>query len=57
MPMANQEPALEYISAKDVKVRPVKWLWPFLSPKGRLHFFREIPEMVRAPLCSLWQPI
>jgi len=55
--MANQEPALEYISAKDVKVRPVKWLWPFLSPKGRLHFFREIPEMVRAPLCSLWQPI
>ena len=28
--MAKQEPALELVSAKDVKVRPVKWLWPFL---------------------------
>ncbi len=41
--MANQEPVLEYISAKDVKVRPVKWLWPFLIPKGKITLLQGDP--------------
>lgn len=43
MPMAKQEPALELVSAKDVKVRPVKWLWPFLIPKGKITLLQGDP--------------
>ncbi|MBR3142631.1 MAG: AAA family ATPase, partial [Clostridiales bacterium] len=43
MPMAKQEPALELISAKDVKVRPVKWLWPFFIPKGKITLLQGDP--------------
>ena len=41
--MAKQEPALELISAKDVKVRPVKWLWPFFIPKGKITLLQGDP--------------
>ena len=41
--MAKQEPALELVSAKDVKVRPVKWLWPFLIPKGKITLLQGDP--------------
>ena len=43
MPMAKQEPALKLVSAKDVKVRPVKWLWPFLIPKGKITLLQGDP--------------
>ena len=39
--MAKTEPVLEFVSAKDVKVRPVKWLWPFLYPRERLLFVKK----------------
>ena len=41
--MAKHEPALELISAKDVKVRPVKWLWPFFIPKGKITLLQGDP--------------
>ena len=41
--MAKLEPALELISAKDVKVRPVKWLWPFFIPKGKITLLQGGP--------------
>ena len=41
--MAKHEPALELISAKDVKVRPVKWLWPYFIPKGKITLLQGDP--------------
>ena len=41
--MAKQEPALELISAKDVTVRPVTWLWPNLIPKGKITLLQGDP--------------
>lgn len=41
--MTNQESALELISAKDVKVRPVKWLWPSFIPKGKITLLQGDP--------------
>ena len=41
--MAKQEPVLEFVSAKDVKVRPVKWLWPFFIPKGKITLLQGDP--------------
>lgn len=41
--MAKQEPALELICAKDVEVRPVTWLWPFLIPKGKVTLLQGDP--------------
>lgn len=41
--MAKQEPTLELISAKDVEVRPVKWLWPFFIPKGKITLLQGDP--------------
>ena len=41
--MTKQEPALELISAKDVKVRPVTWLWPFFIPKGKITLLQGDP--------------
>lgn len=41
--MTKQEPVLELISAKDVKVRPVTWLWPFFIPKGKITLLQGDP--------------
>jgi energy-coupling factor transporter ATP-binding protein EcfA2 len=41
--MAKQEPALELVSAKDVTVKPVTWLWPYLIPKGKITLLQGDP--------------
>ena len=43
VPMVKQEPVLEFISAKDVKVRPVKWLCPSLIPRGKITLLQGNP--------------